>query len=177
MILFYSKYCTSTAICKCTTYLRAVNFKGRISWHGWIFDAARKANWVALISLVRPRCKRAQASPLAARRMKYLSVGSSSRSKPDVCGLSWVVFVDVLNFFLFLLCKAAKMSEYWISPPHFGTLSKSNSTVVHTPRNVDLPVLQVCIFNFSLNINQLVNISWKITSYFLLNQFYTKFWF
>ena len=32
------------------------------------------------------------------------------------------------------------MSEYWISPPHFGTLSKSSAaTVVHTPRNVDLP--------------------------------------
>ena len=112
LILFYSKYCTSTAICKCTTYLRAVNFKGRISWHGWIFDAARKANWVALISLVRPRCKRAQASPLAARRMKYLSVGSSSRSKPDVCGLSWVVFVDVLNFFFFFFC--AKLQK-WVS--------------------------------------------------------------
>lgn len=30
------------------------------------------------------------------------------------------------------------MSEYWISPPHFGTMGKSN-TVVHAPRNVDLP--------------------------------------
>ena len=31
------------------------------------------------------------------------------------------------------------MSEYWISPPHFGTMGKSSATVVHTPRNVDLP--------------------------------------
>ena len=30
------------------------------------------------------------------------------------------------------------MSEYWISPPHFGTMGKS-TTVVHAPRNVDLP--------------------------------------
>merc|ERR1711962_252264 len=33
------------------------------------------------------------------------------------------------------------MSEYWISPPHYGTLSKNSSTVV-TPRNVELPVIQ-----------------------------------
>ena len=32
-----------------------------------------------------------------------------------------------------------KMSEYWISPPHFGTLGAKNTTVVHTPRNIDLP--------------------------------------
>ena len=31
------------------------------------------------------------------------------------------------------------MSEYWISPPHFGTMGAKNTTVVHTPRNIDLP--------------------------------------
>lgn len=31
------------------------------------------------------------------------------------------------------------MSEYWISQPNFGTTTMK-STVVHTPRNVDLPV-------------------------------------
>ena len=31
------------------------------------------------------------------------------------------------------------MSEYWISPPHFGPLGAKNTTVVHTPRNIDLP--------------------------------------
>ena len=36
--------------------------------------------------------------------------------------------------------REIKMSEYWISPPHFGTLAKNNSnSVVHTPRNVELP--------------------------------------
>jgi hypothetical protein len=37
------------------------------------------------------------------------------------------------------------MSEYWISAPHLNTMTggnKSGSTVVHTPRNVDLPVYQ-----------------------------------
>ena len=33
----------------------------------------------------------------------------------------------------------SKMSEYWISPPHFGTMGAKNTTAVHTPRNIDLP--------------------------------------